>query len=198
MHFSRRQKLNASTKYIIRDSTTTDGRAHRGTVKTEARQRCTPGERGCGCPPQGGVQYRGGLAIFIGQFWVFVYLSLIIWFLFPHLTYPSTLSNMCMQLFPKGDSRPETYVGALASHIMGWYPLLFDPQGAFLHLWNVSLAPRMGNIWLPDSLLKQGLALLCCYHDRCLKVSTGHKAWLLTLYLLLLPFWEGTQEDGCK
>ena len=93
---------------------------------------------------------------------------------------------MCMQLFPKGDSRPETYVGALASHIMGWYPLLFDPQGAFLHLWNVSLAPRMGNIWCPDPLLKQGLAPLCCCHD-C-QGDTGDKAWLFTLFVMLLPF----------
>ena len=51
--------VNASTKYIIGDSTTNE-RAHRGTAKIEARQRCTYGEKRCGCPPQGGVQYRGG------------------------------------------------------------------------------------------------------------------------------------------
>ena len=44
---------------------------------------------------------------------------------------PRTLPNMCVQLFPEMDASPEAYGTALASHIMGWCPLLFDPQGAF-------------------------------------------------------------------
>ena len=137
-------------------------------VKTEARQRCTPGEKGCGRPPQwGGAQERGRWVIYIGQFFlqVFVYLWPITWFLFPHLTCPRTLLTMRAQLFSKMDSSPEAYEGALASHIMRWCSLLFDPQGAFLHMCSVSLAPRMRNIWPLDPLLQQGLAPLCSCHD---------------------------------
>ena len=47
--------VNVSTEFIIRDiAQQTCGRAHRETVcldEKEARQRCTPGEKGCGCPP---------------------------------------------------------------------------------------------------------------------------------------------------
>ena len=35
---------------------------------------------------------------------------------------------------------------ALASPILGWYPLIFDPQRIFLCMCSVSLAPRMGNM----------------------------------------------------
>ena len=47
------ETINAGTKFIIRDSITTSGRAHKETVcsvKTEGRQRRTPGEKGCGRP----------------------------------------------------------------------------------------------------------------------------------------------------
>ena len=46
------ETVNVSAKFIIRDSTTS-GRAHRETVclvETEAMQRCTPREKGCGHP----------------------------------------------------------------------------------------------------------------------------------------------------
>ena len=83
----------------------------------------------------------------IGQlFRVSVYLWPIIWFLSPRLPCPSTLPNMRVQLFSKMDYSPEAYGTALASPIMGWCPLLLDPQGAFLHVCNVSLAQRMGNM----------------------------------------------------
>ena len=108
--------------------------------------------------------------------------------LFSHLTCPRALRNMRAQLFSKMDSSPEAYGAALASHIMGWCPLLFDPQGAFLCMCSVFLAPRMGNMWPLDPFLKQGLAPLCSCHDCYLKVSTGDKAWLFTLFLLWLPF----------
>ena len=81
---------------------------------------------------------------------------------------------------PMGSHISITYCGAV--------PSPFDPQGAFLHIWNVSPASRMENIWPPDPLLKQDLASLCYYHDCYLKESTGDKAWLFTLFQLLIPF----------
>ena len=77
---------------------------------------------------------------------VFVYIWLIILFLFPHLPCPRALPNVRAQLFSKMDSSPEAYGTALASHIMRRCPLLFEPQGAFPCMCNVSIAPRMGNI----------------------------------------------------
>ena len=59
---------------------------------------------------------------------------------------------MHAQLFSKMDYSPEAYGTALASHIMGCCPLLFDPQRAFLGMRNVSLAPRMGNVGPLDLL----------------------------------------------
>ena len=44
---------------------------HTGTAKIEARQRCTPGEKRCGCPPQGGVAVPGWLSNFYRTVLVF-------------------------------------------------------------------------------------------------------------------------------
>ena len=83
----------------------------------------------------------------IGQlFRVSVHLWPIIWFLSPHLPCPRTLPNMRVQLLSNMDYSPDAYGTALASPIMGWCSLLFDPQGAFLHMCNVSLAPRIGDV----------------------------------------------------
>ena len=96
--------------------------------------------------------------------------------------------------FSKLDSSPETYVGALASHIMGWCPLLFDPQGAFLHLWNVSLAPRMWNIWCPDPLLKQGFSSVQSLSCVQLFVTPWISARQASLLLLWLLRWHRRQS----
>ena len=90
-------------------------------------------------------------------------------------------------IFSKIDSSPEAY-GILASPIMGWCPLLFDPQGDFLRMCSVSLAPRMGNMWPLDPWLKQDLAPLYSCRDYYLKVSTGSKAWLFILFQVSWPF----------
>ena len=66
---------------------------------------------------------------------------------------------------------------------------------------SVSFAPKMGNIGPLDLSLKQGLAPLCSCHDCYLKVSSGDKAWLLTLFLLLFlfrSFRKCKQEASCK
>ena len=94
--------------------------------------------------------------------------------------------HVCATFFQDGFQPRGLWDHILASHIMGW-PLLFWPQGAFLHTCNVSLAPRMGNMWPPDQLLRQGLAHLCFYHDGYLKVPTGDKSWLFFLFWFLLP-----------
>ena len=104
-----------------------------------------------------------------------------------------TLPNV----FSKIDSSPEAY-GILASPIMGWCPFLLDPQGAFLRMYHVSVAPRMGNMWPLDPWLKQNLAPFCSCHDYYLKISTGSKALLFILFQSSLPFRESKQEAGCK
>ena len=70
-------------------------------------------------------------------------------------------------------------------------------MGAFLPMCNVSLAPRMGDIWPLDSLLKQGFAALCSCHDCYLKVFRGES---LVIYpvLVVAPILESKQETGCK
>ena len=65
--------------YYQRHSTATRGKEHRepvGLVKTEARQRYTPGEKGYGCPPSEKEHNKEVVVIYIGQFFcVFVFLS---------------------------------------------------------------------------------------------------------------------------
>ena len=105
-----------------------------------------------------------------GEVQIFVYLWPIISFLFPLLTCPRTVPNMPMKLFPKiyFSQRPVRGGGGggcLASHIMGWCPLHFYLQGAFLDMCSVSLAPRIENIWPLDLVLKLGLAPFCPCHS---------------------------------
>ena len=50
------------------------------------------------------------------------------------------------QLYSQMHASPETYGGDIASHIMGWGPFVFDPQGAFLPMCSVSPALRMGHM----------------------------------------------------
>ena len=135
-------------------------------------------EKGCENP----LLVRRQLSHFyIGWFfWIFTFSQLS--FFLPHLTCPMTLPNV----FSKIDSSPEAY-GILASPIMGWCPFLLDPQGAFLRMYHVSVAPRMGNMWPLDPWLKQDLAPFCSCHDYYLKVSTGSKALLFILFQSL-PF----------
>ena len=93
-------------------------------------------------------------------------------------------SSLCMHsLLQDGFQPPKGQWEALASCILGWHPL-FDPQGIFLQICNVALAPRMGNIWSYDLLFKQGLALLCPCHIYYLKMFMGDKVHLFTLFLL--------------
>ena len=73
----------------------------------------------------------------------------------------------------------------------------FDPQGAFLNMGNISLAPRMGNIWPLDLLFKQALASLCFCHDYYLKVfALRDKAWLYTVSVPSIS--QSKQEADCK
>lgn len=78
------------------------------------------------------------------------------------------------------EERSKTYYGPAC--------LPFDPQGVFPHMCRVSFALRTRNKQPPDPLLKQGSAPLSLCHDYDLKVSTGDKAWLSTLFKLLLSF----------
>ena len=90
------ETVNAGTKFIIRHSTTTCGRAHRETiclVEIEGKQRSTPRDKGCGHPPNEEEPSKEVVKLFI---WVsssgpLSFFRPIIWFLFPHLTNPGIL-----------------------------------------------------------------------------------------------------------
>ena len=66
---------------------------------------------------------------------------------------------MQVQFFAKMDFNAKAS-GRSKPHY-GLASLTFDPQGGFLHVASVSLAPRTGNMRPLNPLLKQGLASLC-------------------------------------
>ena len=92
----------------------------------------------------------------------------------------------------------------------GNYPLTFDTQRAFLPRGRVSLVPQRGDWRSLNPFLNQGFPYFCScrgyyldycrdyYLDYCrdyyLKVFTGGKDWLFTLFLLLLPFWRANRR----
>ena len=78
---------------------------------------------------------------------------------------------------------------ALASLILGWCPLHFDPQGVFLHMYSGSLAPTMENMWPLILLLKQGLVPLCSVITIILKCPEEVET-SFALFLLLFPSWS--------
>ena len=87
-------------------------------------------------------------------------------------------SSICMHnLLQDGFQYPRGLWEALASYILGWHPLR-DPQGIFLHMCNVSLALRIGNMLSYDLLSKQGLAPFCPCHIYYLKMFIGDKVHL--------------------
>ena len=118
---------------------------------------------------------------------VFVYLWPIIWFLSPHLTYPRTLPNMHVQFFSKyiPAQRP---IGWPWHHTFWSDKLLLltpkepfcaramysSPQGWETYDLLIFYTNRVYPLSVSD----------CCY----LKVSSGDKAWLFTLFLLLFLF----------
>ena len=117
----------------------------------EARQRCTPREKEYECVP---LRRRTAVKRRLSH----LYRSVLLGLCLPLASYLVSFST----LDPLGPS--STYISnffprwflaqtPLASHTVGWCPLLFDPQGAFLYMWDVSLARRMGNIWPPDLLM---------------------------------------------
>ena len=99
---------------------------------------------------------------------------------------------MCAHLLAKMDSNEEGY-GWLTSLTMGWRPLPFDLQGAFLCMcsrgWGVSLTSRMRHMWSFISYLgrAQPPASSCFYGVSAIMefLSTGEKLFSLgPIYLL--------------
>ena len=77
------------------------------------------------------------------------------------------------------------------------YALTLAPQGAFLCMCSVSIQ-KSGEQKFLNPLFQQGFAPHCpcldCCHNYYLKVFTRGKDWLLTLFLLLLPFWRANRR----
>ncbi|CAN0563407.1 unnamed protein product [Rangifer tarandus platyrhynchus] len=76
---------------------------------------------------------------------------------------------------------------------MAWtYPLIFDPQGAFLRVCMSPLSQkgRSGGPFILHShrVLPCLSPCLDCRHAYYLNMFTEDKAWLFALFLLLLPF----------
>ena len=89
------------------------------------------------------------------------------------------------------------------THMVWHYPLTFDLQGILLCMCSVSLVPGKGEWRFLNLSLKHGFAPLClCHdyyyldycHDYYLKVFTRDKDWVLTLFLLLLPFQRANRK----
>ena len=66
---------------------------------------------------------------------------------------------------------------------MAWYyPLIYEPQGAFLHMYIVfPLSQKGGRGRSLNPLPKRDFAPLCPCHDYYLKLFTKDKDWLLTV-----------------
>ena len=116
-------------------------------------------------------------------FWVCVYLWIVVWFLFPHLPCPGLLPSTHVQLFSRMDSRPKACRMALASPILGWWPLLLTLKGPFCACFPCPKDGRYTIYW--SFTPKQGLAPLRFCHDCCLNMSSGDKTWLFTLFLVI-------------
>ena len=132
--------------------------------------------------------------IYIGQFfWVFAFGQLSIWFLFSHLPLPQDPPQCVCATFFQDEFQPRGLWDSLRITYYGFYgvvppPHFLTPKEPFC-MCRVSLTQECsGSIWHLDPLLKQGLAPLYSCHDCYLKVSTGDKACLFTLFLLLLSF----------
>ena len=110
-------------------------------------------------------------------------LQSIIWFLFPHLTYPRTLLWVCMYPTAKMDLEVKAS-GRSKIHYGRYHPLTFNPRGAFSVCVVSPLSPKSREQRSLNSLSKQGFAPLCPCHDYYFK----NKHWLFTLFLLLFPF----------
>ena len=128
--------INSGTALIIRDKAY-DQRERTQTlylVKIEARQKCKPREKVCGRPPSQEEHKKEVVKSFL---WMSSSRSLssfrpILWFLFPHLTYPGTLPLVRIHPSAKVDLKVKDSGGR--KFIMVWhYSLTFDPEGGFLH-----------------------------------------------------------------
>ena len=157
--------------------------AHRGTVslvKTEARQSSHPRERLW----VSSQRRRSHIKRLLNRLCravlpVFVYLGQLPGFFFH--TCPAlgpSLTGVCSYFsrwIPA--HRP---VRAWTSPTVRWHPLLFAPQGDFLHMCGV---PKIENMWPLDLLHTQGLAPFCPCHDCYSNTSTAGKVQLFTLFL---------------
>ena len=89
---------------------------HRETVclvKIEARQKCTPREKGCGRPPSEEERRKEVVKSFleVSSSRSLSFFRLVIWFLFPHVTYPGTLLLVSIHPSAKVDLKVKAFGG---------------------------------------------------------------------------------------
>ena len=110
----------------------------------------------------------------------------IIWFLFPHLTYPGTLPWLYMHLSARMDLKVKASGRSKAHYVLVLSLDFLTHKEPFCACVVSPLFPKGRRSLNP--LLKQHFAPLCPCHDYYIKVFTRDKHWLFTWFLLLLPF----------
>lgn len=164
---------------------------HTETVKIETRQRDTSGKKKCARFPnecsteevtsfiQGNSSGSLPLANYLVSFFT------------PAFALGPSPMRAC-NFFPN-EFQPKGLWDSLSITYYGFYgvvppPRFLTPKEPFC-MCSVSLTQECSrSIWHFDPLLKQGLGPLYSCHDCYLASSTGDKAWLFTLFLLLLSF----------
>ena len=164
-------------------------------VKTEARQRCTPGEKGYGCPLhtlRSEEEHRKeAVKVFIqvsssGPLSSFRPIS---WLLFPWDPLLGVHAPLCQD-----GSWSEGFWEEQDSWWPGIIPWLFTYRASFCMCIVSPLSPKKEGWRALNPLLKQGFTPLCPCYDYYLNVFTRDKHWLFTLFLLLHPFWRSNRR----
>ena len=163
-------------------------------VETEARQRCTPGEKECGCHTWwAGAQSRGSKVIYIRQsFWIFVFL---------HTNYLVSFSTLDLPW----DTHPSVRMVSKwrflwgARLIMVWqYPFDFWPtRSLFSHVWCL-LCPKSWGVEIPLSFTPTGF---CPSLSLPWLLPLGiYKRQTLAIYAVSIVLFisESKQEADCE
>ena len=169
-------------------------------VETEARQRCTPGEKECGCHTWwAGAQSRGSKVIYIRQsFWIFVFLQTNYLVSFSTLDLPWDTSlrsythpSVRMDLEVKVSVRSKTHYGLAVS--LDFWPT----RSLFSHVWCL-LCPKSWGVEIPLSFTPTGF---CPSLSLPWLLPLGiYKRQTLAIYAVSIVLFisESKQEADCE
>ena len=116
----------------------------------------------------------------------------IIWFLFPHLTYPGTLPWLYMHLSARMDLKVKASGRSKAHYVLVLSLDFLTHKEPFCACVASPLSEKRGQgeplILYSHRVLPPLRPCLDYCHDHYLNVFTKDKRWLFTLFLLLFPF----------